>query len=307
MSPAVSLSRRSLLRTGLTVSAAGLLTAGVLTERSASAAVDPAPATQHELRALERRHNARLGVYATNTRTGATVTYRAAERFPMCSTFKTLAAAAILRDLDHNGEFLDRLIRYTENDLVPGSAITKEHVGEGMRVGELCAAAICYSDNTAGNLLLRQIGGPHGITRFCRSIGDPCTRLDRYETDLGSAVPGDLRDTTTPGAIGHDYRELVLGHALWSQDRARLTAWLTANTTSGERFGAGLPGGWKLGDKTGSGSYGTTNDIGVAWTGEGTPVVLAVLSTKPAQDAPWDDALIAETARLLARTLAPGE
>jgi beta-lactamase class A len=306
MTSDVSLPRRSLLRAGLAVSAAGLLTTGY-TERAASATADGTLAVRYTLRALERRHHARLGVHATNIRTGATVAYRAGERFAMCSTFKTLAAAAVLRDLDRDGEYLDRLIHYTEDDLVAGSPVTEEHLGTGMRVGELCAAAICYSDNTAGNLLLRQIGGPRGVTRFCRSIGDPVTRLDRYETELNSAIPGDPRDTTTPGAIARDYRRLVLGRALCPPDRHRLTTWLKANTTSAQRFGAGLPQHWELGDKTGSGDYGTANDVGVAWTGKGTPIVLAVLSSKQDRDAEWDDVLIADTARLLARTLAPGE
>ncbi|WP_020672280.1 class A beta-lactamase [Amycolatopsis nigrescens] len=299
----VSLSRRSMLRGGLAVSA-GLLTTGYLGGIPASAA--DGSTIYRELRALEQRHSARLGVYAVNTKTGATVAYRAQERFPLCSTFKTLAAAAVLRDLDRDGEFLDKVIRYTEKDLVNGSPITKDHVGEGMRVGDLCAAAICYSDNTAGNLLLRQLGGPGGVTGFCRSIGDHRTRLDRWEPELNTAIPGDPRDTTTPGAIGRDYGRLVLGDALDPGDRARLTGWLKANTTSGKRFGAGLPDDWELGDKTGSGDYGTTNDVGVAWTADGTPIVLAVLSTKHTQDAAYDDLLIADTARLLPGSLAPG-
>nr|BFF04995.1 hypothetical protein GCM10020241_66700 [Streptoalloteichus tenebrarius] len=233
------LSRRAALRAGLAASAAGLLATGYLAGSPAIAAPDPSRRACDELRELERQHNARLGVYATNVRTGATVAYRAHERFPMCSTFKTLAAAAILRDLDRDGEFLDRLIRYTSDDVVDNSTITKDHVAEGMRIRELCWAAICHSDNTAGNLLLRQIGGPAGITRFCRSLGDHHTRLDRWETELNTAIPGDPRDTTTPRAIGHDYRQLVLGDALNRRDRDQLTAWLKANTTSTKRFRAG--------------------------------------------------------------------
>lgn len=225
----------------------------------------------------------------------------------MCSTFKTLAVAAVLRDRDRCGEFLDRVIRYTEDDLVEYSPVTGEHVDTGMTVRDLCAAAICYSDNTAGNLLLRRIGGPRGLTRFCRSLGDPTTRLDRWETELNTAYPGDVRDTTTPAAIGRDYGRLAVGNALSGRDRGRLTGWLKANTTSAKRFHAGLPDGWEIGDKTGTGDYGVANDIGIAWTTAGTPLVLAVLTSKDAQDAPAGDALVAEAARILARTLAPGE
>ncbi|WP_031464231.1 class A beta-lactamase [Sciscionella sediminilitoris] len=290
----MSVSRRSLLGAGLAVPAAGLL------------AASPAAATTgagDRLRALERAHQAHLGVYARNLRTGATMTHRAGERFGMCSTFKVLAASAVMRDRDGDGTFLDRIVHYTEADLVENSPITENHVHGGMRIAELCHAAICYSDNTAGNLLLRQIGGPAGVTRFCRSLGDRVTRLDRWETELNDIAPGDPRDTTTPRAIGENYARLALGTALDPVHRARLTGWLIGNTTSAKRFRAGLPDSWLIGDKTGSGAYGSGNDVGIAWTGTGTPLVLAVMTRKHEPKADYDDELIAEAARICAETL----
>lgn len=244
-------------------------------------------------------------MFAYNVRTRKAVTHRGDELFPMCSVFKTLASAAVLRDLDRDGEFLGRRIHYTEADLPKsGSDKTREHLAEGMTVAELCEVAITYSDNGAGNLLLRELGGPTAITRFARSLGDPVTRLDRWETELNSAEPWRVTDTTSPRAIGRTYGRLVLDDdALNRPDRRLLTHWLLSNTTSGKRFRAGLPKTWTVADKTGSGSYGTTNNVGVAWTPDGTPVVLSVLSTKPAQDAAWDDALVAETAALLSGLL----
>lgn len=256
---------------------------------------------------LERQHSARLGVFARNTVTGKSVLYRADEAFPMCSVFKTLAAAAILRDLDRNGEFLAQCIRYGEKDVEDSGYApitgTPEHLANGMTVAELCAAAIAYSDNAAANLLLRELGGPTAVTRFCRSIGDGTTRLDRWEPALNSAEPWRATDLTSPGAIGRTYARLTLGNALTPRDQKQLTAWLLANTTSGARFRAGLPQDWTLGDKTGTGSYGTTNDVGVAWTPDRAPVVLAVLSTKDDADAPADEPLVAKTATLLASAL----
>uniref|UniRef100_A0AAU2A989 Class A beta-lactamase n=1 Tax=Streptomyces sp. NBC_00093 TaxID=2975649 RepID=A0AAU2A989_9ACTN len=256
------------------------------------------------LRALEERYGARLGVFAHHLVTRRTVRHRADELFPMCSLFKTLASAAVLRDLDRNGEFLARRIHYTEADLpATGSDRTREHLAEGMTVAELAEVAITYSDNGAGNLLLRELGGPTAITRFARSLGDRVTRLDRWETDLNSAEPWRKTDTTSPRAIGRTYARLVLGDALNGRDRELLTHWMLNNTTSAKRFRAGLPPTWTLADKTGSGSYATANDVGIAWTDTGDPVVLSVLSTMPDQDAVRDDALIAETAALLAETL----
>ncbi|MGW1977214.1 class A beta-lactamase [Streptomyces sp. NPDC001889] len=266
----------------------------------------PGRRISRELAALEREYAALLGVYAHNLETGRTVLHRAERRFPMCSVFKTLAAAAVLRDKDAHGEFLARRIHYTEADLLPNSDRCRENLGRGMTVAELCDATIRYSDNTAANLLLAELGGPGAITRFCRSIGDRVTRLDRWEPDLNSAEPWRIEDTSSPLAIGRTYSSLVLGDALNRPDRKLLTGWLLRNTTSGTRFRAGLPEGWTLADKTGGGEYGTNNDVGIAWTPGGAPVVLAVLSTRLEPDAPRVDALIARTAALLAADLGRG-
>ncbi|MFJ5017446.1 class A beta-lactamase [Streptomyces griseoluteus] len=302
MTRATPVPRRTLLRAGAALTAAAAGTSAV----PASAAQNGPAAPRPELAALEKRYGARLGVYAHNTRTGATVAYRADEPFAMCSTFKAIAAAAVLRD--HGGRAaLGEVIHYPPADILSNSEQSKAHQQTGMALGDVCAAAIQYSDNTAGNLMLRRIGGPAGLTRFFRSLGDRVSRLDRWETDLNTAVPGDPRDTTTPRALGRTFELLTLGRALSDGDRGQLVGWLRGNTTSGKRFGAGLPSDWVLADKTGTGSYATANDLGVAWTGKGTPLLLSVLSTKPAPDAPVDEALIEETAGLLAATLAPGE
>lgn len=258
------------------------------------------------LRDLEREHTARLGVYARNMRTGRTVAYRADELFPMASVFKTLAAAAVLRDLDRDGEFLARRIHYTQAYVTRSgfSPVTEDHVATGMTVGELCDATIRFSDNTAGNLLLKELGGPTAITRFARSTGDRVTRLDRWEPELNSAEPWRVTDTTSPRAIGLTYARLVLGDVLETRDRARLTDWLLRNTTSLERFRKGLPADWLLADKTGGGRYGSNNDVGITWPPDGPPIVMSVLTTQPEEDAPADNPLVAGAAALLAAELA---
>ncbi|WP_248508373.1 class A beta-lactamase [Streptomyces sp. D2-8] len=258
------------------------------------------------LRELEQEHTARLGVYARNVRTGRTVAYRADERFPMASVFKTLAAAAVLRDLDRDGEFLARRVHFTQEYVTKSgySPVTEDNVATGMTVGELCDATIRFSDNTAGNLLLEELGGPTAVTRFCRSTGDRVTRLDRWEPELNSAEPWRVTDTTSPRAIGTTYARLVLGTVLEPRDRARLTDWLLRNTTSTEKFRKALPADWLVADKTGGGRYGGNNDVGITWPPDGPPIVLSVLTTQPEEDAPADNPLVARTAALLAAELA---
>ncbi|WP_306318568.1 MULTISPECIES: class A beta-lactamase [unclassified Streptomyces] len=308
----MSTSRRAILTTATAALGATALTGlGTAPAQAAAQAAAPAPASASgRFTALERRHGARLGVFAHDLRTGRTVRHRADERFPMCSTFKTFVAAAVLRDLDEDGEFLARRIHYTQADIdrAVGAPVTgkPENLANGMTVDELCGAAISYSDNTAANLLMERLGGPTAVTRFVRSAGDRVTRLDRWEPDLNSAEPGRVTDTSTPRALGKTYARLVLGNALEPADRDRLTRWLLDNTTSGERFRAALPADWILGDKTGTGRYGTANDVGIAWTPDGAPVILSVLSTKPDTDTAeeGDSVLVRRAAELIVDSLA---
>ncbi|MFJ5227157.1 class A beta-lactamase [Streptomyces sp. NPDC088400] len=261
-----------------------------------------------QLSDLEAKYAARIGVFARDTATGRTVAYRADELFPMCSVFKTLAAAAVLRDLDRNGEFLAKRIRYTKEYVTDIGHVPEtgkpENIANGMTVEELCSATVSHSDNGAGNLLLRELGGPTAITRFSRSLGDPVTRLDRWEPELNTAEPWRKTDVTSPLAIGRTYGRLVLGDALPAEDRERLTGWLVANSTNTERFRAGLPADWILADKTGGGSqYGVANDVGVVWPPDRAPLVLSVLTTKHAADGPTDNPMVAKVAELVAAEL----
>jgi beta-lactamase class A len=257
-----------------------------------------APAGTDRLAELERRFDARLGVYAMDTGSGREVGHRADERFAMCSVFKVLAVAAVL---DRNPpEHLDQRVYYRASDLLDHAPVAEQHVADGMTIRELCDAAIRYSDNTAANLLLADLGGPNEITAFARSLGDDVTRLDRIEPDLNSAIPGDERDTTTPRAIAGTVRTLVVGDRLEPADRALLTDWLVDNATGDARIRAGVPAGWRVGDKTGTGSYASANDVAVMWPPGAPPIVLAVLTSRAAEDADVDDALLAEAARVVA-------
>nr|WP_244409933.1 class A beta-lactamase [Streptomyces albofaciens] len=251
---------------------------------------------------MERKYDARLGVYALATGTGATVAHRADERFAFCSTFKGLAAAAVLHR--HPLSHLDTIVTYTEADLMKHAPITRKHVTSGMTVGQVCDAAIRFSDGTAGNLLLREIGGPGQLTAFTRSLGDTVTRMDRTEPAITEATPGDPRDTSSPRAFGTDYQKVVLGNVLAADKRAFLRDLLERNETGARRIRAAVPRGWTVADKTGTGDYGTLNDIAVVWPAKSAPpLLISIMSSKSAEDAAYDQALIAEAAEYVVHTL----
>lgn len=268
----------------------------------AATTASPAPDTtasaksaKTDFAALEDRYDARLGVYALDTGSGRSVGYRSGERFAFASTMKALAAAAVLKRTPASA--LDRVVSYEKSDLVTYSPVTEKHAGEGMTLRALCDAAIRYSDNTAGNLLVRQLGGPAGLDRDLENVGDQTSNVVRVETALNEAAPGDPRDTSTPEVLAANLRNYAVGDALTTDDRALLTTWLRGNTTGDKLIRAGLPASWEVGDKTGAGGYGTRNDIAITWPPDRPPIILAVMSSREKRDAKYDDALIADATR----------
>jgi beta-lactamase class A len=286
----------------VTGAAAVVATCGLMKANAVRAA---APFLADELSRIESRSGGRLGVAILDTGTQRHAEHRATEPFPMCSTFKLLAAAAVLKRAEDGQDQLQQGITFQSSDLVVYSPVTKDHVGgDGMTLAELCAAALNYSDNTAGNLLLASLGGPQALTAYARSIGDPVTRLDRIEPDLNEAVPGDPRDTTTPAAMLQNLRSLLIGDALSAASKDQLTTWLLGNRTGDTRLRAGLPPGWRCGDKTGSGERGSTNDIGVVWPPQGAPVLVTVYLTETSAPGETRNAALADVGRAIARALA---
>src|SRR3569623_746788 len=255
---------------------------------------------KEKIAGIESRVKGRLGVAVLDTGSDRRFGYREDERFPMCSTFKLLAAAAILKRVEVGKETLGRRVHFSKSDLVTYSPATEKHLDDGMTVAELCEAAITLSDNTAGNLMLGMRGGPSAVTAFARTLGDPLTRLDRTEPTLNEAVPGDVRDTTTPAAMAENLRKLMFGGALARASSAQLKTWLLANKTGDARLRARLPAGWRVGDKTGSGERGSTNDVGILWPPDSAPIIVATYLTETAASADRRNEALAAVGEALA-------
>jgi beta-lactamase class A len=252
---------------------------------------------------IEAREGGRLGVFVVDTGTGATIEHRADERFPMCSTFKLLTAAAALKRVDEGAERLDRKIAYGPSDLLEYAPIAKTHVAEGgMTVADLCAAAIDWSDNTAGNLVLQSIGGPEGFTQFARSLGDNVTRLDRNEPTLNESLPGDPRDTTSPRAMAASMQKVLVGDVLSDGSRGQLQTWLIGDKVGDKRLRAGLPPSWRIGDKTGTGERGSTNAVAIIWPPGRAALIATVYYTGSSTSADARNAVHKEIGALIAET-----
>jgi beta-lactamase class A len=259
--------------------------------------VDPSP----QFAALEKEFDARLGVYALDPITHVELAYRADERFAYASTFKAVAAGILLKTVPD--EELDETVFYGADELLPNSPVTEVNVDTGMTLRAIAEAAVRFSDNTAGNLVLARLGGPEGFTQALRDLGDTTSSPARFETDLNSAIPGDVRDTTTPRAFGLDLGALLTTDTLGAPQQAQLIDWMSGNATGAELIRAGLPADWVVADKSGAGAYGTRNDIAVVWPPTGSPIILVIMSTRPAEDAVYDNALVSRAASVVVQSL----
>ncbi len=264
----------------------------------AVAAAGPSPLRlEGAVAAAEAATGGRLGLTVIDTATGQRFSHRGSERFPMASTFKMQLAAAMLMRADAGQERLDRAIAIKPDDIVGHSPFSKTRVGSSATIAELARATVTTSDNGAANLLLATMGGPEGFTRWVRANGDRVTRLDRYEVMMSEGLPGDPRDTTSPDAVAAIWQRLLLGNALTPASRATLTDWVVANTTGDARLRAGLPKGWRVGDKTGTGGDNSVNDIAIVWPPGRPPVIIAAFLNGGRASAATHEAALADVAR----------
>lgn len=255
------------------VAAASALAAPLLARTATTTmAAAPSPAAfadAADFAALEKACSGRLGVTLLDTGSGRRLGHRQDERFPLCSTFKSVLAATVLKQAEGDPALLDQRLPVRAQDILEHAPVTRRHVGKDLTVRDLCRATLITSDNTAANLLFAAIGGPPAVTAFLRASGDAITRSDRLEPELNSFALDDPRDTTTPAAIAATLQRLVLGDALKPASRQQLADWLIDNETGGACLRAGLGKRWRVGDKTGSNGEDARNDIAVLWPMQG--------------------------------------
>ncbi|TKB11154.1 class A beta-lactamase [Desulforhopalus sp. IMCC35007] len=260
------------------------------------------PGLTETIQQIEKNLDARIGVAVYEEGTGRNWQYHADDRFPMSSTFKTLACSTLLSRVDAGQEKLDRSVVFEEKDLVTYSPVTKTRVGaSGMSLSELCEATMSMSDNSAANFILRNIGGPEAVTTFVRSVGDTITRLDRWEPDLNEATPGDVRDTTTPNAMVQTLKSLVFGDTLNLRSREQLINWLKGNKVGDALFRAGVPSTWVVADKTGAGGHGSRSIAAIMWPPKSQPIIATVYITETEATFDARNAAIAEIGEVIAR------
>jgi beta-lactamase class A len=253
----------------------------------------------NQLENLEKKFDGKIGVYAIDTNDNQIIAHRASERFPFQSTSKLIGVAALLKQSEKNKDLLQEVIHYQKSDLGFWDPVTGKHLTQGMTLAALSEAAITYSDNSAINLIIKKLGGLAVVTDFAHSIGNQTFNMTHYEPNLNSD-PNNPEDTSTPEDMAMSLQKITLGNLLAPPQRTQLIAWMRNNTTSNHRMRAGVPLGWDVADKTGSGGiYGIANDIGIVWSPECKPIVLTIYTYRNQKTEKSEDDVIAKTTAII--------
>ena len=234
----------------------------------------------NSIKEVEQNLGAKVGVSIYSVSDGYLWHYNGDSRFPLMSTFKTLACAKLLHDVETAKLSIDRSVKIEEQDLIAWSPITEKLVGESFSLKQACTAAMVMSDNTAANIVLDGISGPSELTLFMKELGDEVTRLDRIEPHLNEARSGDERDTTTPNAIVKSLGKLLYGEKLSSGSKEQLIEWMAGNKVSDSLLRSVLPEGWSIADRSGAGGFGSRGITAAIWSNEQQPLIVAIYLTQ---------------------------
>lgn len=294
-------------RRALLVGAGALSVAGCQSETISAAA--PAAAAERlvalDFGALEERFKGRMGfAFASEGVRGG---WRENERFVYCSTFKMYLAAAMMIRAQSGLEDLSRAVPVTQADMISHAPITQKAVGRTLTLTELMKGTVEESDNPAANILIREMGGLDAMRQFYRDLDDSTTRVDRLEPEM-NRLDGD-KDTILPSQSVRNIERLILSNTspLNAEMKRLLLEWMVATPTGQARLKAGVPQGWTVAHKTGTGGYGPANDIGVLYPVEGAPItVAAYFHGSDQSSADQREAAIAEATRQMLGVLGHG-
>lgn len=272
------------------------------------------------LATLQTTVQGQVGIGVRDLKTGESWFYNGKQRFPLQSVFKLPLGIAVLKQVDIGTLSLEQPVTVTQRDFAPGwSPLLKDLKGNQgqFTVRDLLTRSVGMSDNTAADVLSRLVGGPEQVTTMLQQMNLQGLRIDRLERQLQpdcvgltnftpaladeqkfaaavAAIPDtvkrgaveryltDPRDTTTPEGMVDLLAKLHARQLLSKQSTALLLQIMTASPTGQQRLKAGLPPGWTLAHKTGTGlnvvGIGTaTNDVGIVTSPTGDSVAIAVL------------------------------
>ncbi|MEA2953924.1 MAG: beta-lactamase class [Alphaproteobacteria bacterium] len=293
---------------------------------------------------MTEKFDGRVGVCAQATDALACV--QGEDRFPMQSVVKLVVAVAVLDAVDRGQMRLDDAVVVRKEDLNLGpQPIAKLTLttpdGYRTTINDLLSRMVTDSDSTAYRILHQRVGGPAAVQAMLDRHQLSGIRSDRDELDMNMEIVGlewrpqyvekaifdkavadapaarrqelfnayliDPRDTATPKGMTDLLSALHSGRLLSAGSTKRLLEILSRTKTFPDRLQAGLPPGWTLGHKTGTGPtwngvISATNDVGVLAAPDGGAVAVAVFISGSPRPEKEQAALIADIARKITQS-----
>lgn len=262
-------------------------------------ACSTADATTQDLKKVEDKYDANVGVYALNTATDEEITFNEDMRFAYASTFKALSSAMLLEKTPHNK--LNKKVHVSKEDIVPYSPVLEKFINKDITIKKLIEATMLYSDNTANNMIIEELGGYKEVNKRLKSLDDKTTKPSRMEPELNNYDPKNNRDTSTPQAFGKTLNKLINDGRLSKENKTFLIDLMINNKSGDTLIKKGAPKNFKVADKSGQAiTYASRNDVAFVYPkGESKPIVLVIFTNKEGKTDKPNDKVVSETAKVV--------
>ncbi|MEB6696387.1 BlaZ-like penicillin-hydrolyzing class A beta-lactamase [Mammaliicoccus sciuri] len=262
-------------------------------------ACSTADATTQDLKKVEDKYDANIGVYALNTATDEEITFNEDKRFAYASTFKAVSSAMLLEKTPHNE--LNKKVHVSKEDIVPYSPVLEKFINKDITIKKLIEATMLYSDNTANNMIIEELGGYKEVNKRLKSLDDKTTKPSRMEPELNNYDPKNNRDTSTPQAFGKTLNKLINDGRLSKDNKAFLIDLMINNKSGDTLIKKGAPKNFKIADKSGQAiTYASRNDVALVYPkGESKPIVLVIFTNKEGKTDKPNDKVVSETAKVV--------
>lgn len=262
-------------------------------------ACNTADATTQDLKKVEDKYDANIGVYALNTATDEEITFNEDKRFAYASTFKALSSAMLLEKTPHNK--LNKKVHVSKEDIVPYSPVLEKFINKDITIKKLIEATMLYSDNTANNMIIEELGGYKEVNKRLKSLDDKTTKPSRMEPELNNYNPKNNKDTSTPQAFGKTLNKLINDGRLSKENKTFLIDLMINNKSGDTLIKKGAPKNFKVADKSGQAiTYASRNDVAFVYPkGESKPIVLVIFTNKEGKTDKPNDKVVSETAKVV--------
>ncbi|ARQ05750.1 class A beta-lactamase [Macrococcoides canis] len=232
-----------------------------------------------DIKVIENKYNIQAGVYVNDLTDKQKLSYNEERLFPYASTFKVINSALLIEKLGMNN--LDKEVKVSERDIVLYSPIIEKYKNKNVSLKMLIEAALLYSDNTANNLIIEELGGLKEVEKRLSALGINGANVNRKEVALNFYDPKKNEDTISAKNMSKVLTKMLTGDVLEYKEQIFLIDLMKKNKTGTTLIKKGMDKKFIVGDKSGQGAnYGVRNDIAVVYKKQSNKPIIVVVFTK---------------------------